>query len=121
MSQYGGYVPFDELSRIKTDTKSSNATPITDGKRVKPKNRHRTHNRQMTHNRQKGKDKKANTSAKSFLNAGKCGESQVIVEKESGKKRCAKCTESGIIIRGEDDNLYILKSIRSINKWVKII
>ena len=90
MKQYGGFIPFDEIAKMK---------------RSKMK-------------------KRVNTKKISKLKRGKksceCGNSQVIVEKDTGKKRCSNCTEPGIIIRSEDDSLYILKKIRSIKKWVKI-
>lgn len=90
MKQYGGFIPFDEIAKMK---------------RSKMK-------------------KRVNTKKRSKLKRGKkgceCEKSQVIVEKDTGKKRCSKCTEPGIIIRSEDDSLYILKKIRSIKKWVKI-
>ena len=93
MKQYGGFIPFDEFSKLK---------------RSKPKR-----------SKAKRKDKKfgsKRTQKKSY----KCENSQIIVEKGTGKRRCSKNTDPGIVIRGEDDFLYILKKFKSIKKWVKI-
>lgn len=93
MKQYGGFIPFDEISKLKRSKQ----------KRSKVKR----------------KDKKfgsKQTRKKSY----KCDNSQIIVEKETGKRRCSTNTEPGIVIRGEDDSLYILKKFKSIKKWVKI-
>ena len=49
-----------------------------------------------------------------------CENSQIIVEKGTGKRRCSKNTDPGIVIRGEDDFLYIIKKFKSVKKWVKI-
>jgi hypothetical protein len=91
MKQYGGFIPFDEIAKMK---RSKMKKKVNTKKRSKLKKR--------------GKK------------SCECDNSQVIVEKGTGKKRCSKCTEPGIIIRSEDDSLYILKKIRSIKKWVKI-
>tara|TARA_B100000900_G_C20583770_1_gene718646 strand:+ start:1111 stop:1410 length:300 start_codon:yes stop_codon:yes gene_type:complete len=91
MKQYGGFIPFDEIAKMK---------------RSKMKKRVNT--------------KKRSKLKKRGKKSCGCDNSQVIVEKDTGKKRCSKCTEPGIIIRSEDDSLYILKKIRSIKKWVKI-
>lgn len=71
----------------------------------------------------KSKLKRVNTKKRSKFKKRKsceCGKSHIIIEKGTGKKRSSKCTEPGIIIRSNDDSLYILKKIRSIKKWVKI-
>jgi len=91
MKQYGGFIPFDEIAKMK---RSKMKKKVNTKKRSKLKKR--------------GKK------------SCECDNSQVIVEKGTGKKRCSKCTEPGIIIRSDDDSLYILKKIRSIKKWVKI-
>ena len=96
MKQYGGFIPFDELSKMKRSKM----------KRSKMKKRINT--------------KKRSKFKKNGRKSCKCDNSQVIVEKGTGKKRCSKCTEPGIVIRGSDDSLYILKKIRSIKKWVKM-
>ena len=91
MRKYGGFIPFDEFSKMK---------------RSKIKKRVNT--------------KKRSKFKKRGKKSCKCDKSQIIVEKGTGKKRCSKCTEPGIIIRSNDDSLYILKKIRSIKKWVKL-
>ena len=91
MKHYGGFIPFDEIAKMK---------------RSKMKKRVNT--------------KKRSKLKKRGKKSCGCDNSQVIVEKGTGKKRCSKCTEPGIIIRSDDDSLYILKKIRSIKKWVKI-
>lgn len=96
MKQYGGFIPFDEIAKMKRSKM----------KRSKMKKRVNTKKRSKLKKRGK----------KSCV----CDNSQVIVEKGTGKKRCSKCTEPGIIIRDDDDSLYILKKIRSVKKWVKI-
>jgi hypothetical protein len=88
MKKHGGFIPFDELTKMKRSKKKS----------TKKKSKHKKRNK-----------KKCD-----------CGDSQVIIEKGTGKRRCSKCTERGIIIRGEDDFLYILKKNISDNRWVKI-
>jgi len=91
MKQYGGFIPFDEIAKMK---------------RSKMKKRVNT--------------KKRSKIKKRGKKSCECDNSQAIVEKGTGKKRCSKCTEPGIIIRSEDDSLYILKKIRSIKNWVKL-
>lgn len=97
MKQYGGFIPFDEIAKMK---RSKMKKKVNTKKRLK---------RRVFSKGSKDKNKNCN-----------CGNSQVIVEKDTGKMRCSKCTEPGIIIRSEDDSLYILKKIRSVKKWVKI-
>jgi hypothetical protein len=98
MKQYGGFIPFDEISKLKRSKP----------KRSKPKR-----------SKVKRRDKKFG-SKQTRKNSYKCENSQIIVEKETGKRRCSTNTEPGIVIRGEDDSLYILKKFKSIKKWVKI-
>ena len=96
MKQYGGFIPFDEIAKMKRSKM----------KRSKMKKRVNTKKRSKLKKRE---NKNCN-----------CGKSQVIVEKDTGKMRCSKCTEPGIIIRTNDDSLYILKKKKSIKKWIKI-
>lgn len=100
MMYHGGYIPFDKLSKVRSQ-KSLKKNKLTKNK--PPKNRSRK-----------------KPTPKKISNTCECKDSQVIIEKGSGKKRCANCVDSGIILRGDDDNLYILKKARSISKWVKI-
>ena len=104
MKQYGGYIPFDKLSSVHKRL---------DSKKVK---------RDLTKKGRRGKWKRgplkkgAKTTSKKECQCKR----DFIVEKGGKLKHCAKCTNVGIIIRGENDNLYILKKIHTTKKWVKI-
>ena len=43
-----------------------------------------------------------------------------IIEKYSNKKRCAKCTRTGILLKASDNNVYELKNTKNGKKWIKI-
>ena len=103
MKQYGGYIPFDKLSSVHKRV---------DSKKVK---------RDLTKKGRRGKLKRGalKKGAKTASKECQC-KKDFVVEKGGKLKHCAKCTNVGIIIRGEDDILYILKKIRSTKKWVKI-
>ncbi len=99
MKQYDGFIPFDEIAKMKRSlSKPKRVTKVA---------------------RTKRKGKPRSKKAKEVKTC-ECGKSHVIVEKKSEVSRCSKCTDPGIIIRGQDDSLYILKKTRSIKKWVKI-